>query len=43
MLQGMNARFAPRSFMTSSREWIFYGAVAVVAGLWLAAWSRKRN
>jgi hypothetical protein len=42
MLQGMNSRFAPRSFMTDSKEWILFGAIAVVAGLWLATRSRRR-
>lgn len=43
MLQGLNSRYAPRSFMTDNRQWILYGAVAVVAGMWLAAWSRRRQ
>lgn len=42
MLQGMNARLAPVSFMTNNRLWIVYGAVTVVTGLWLAARSRGR-
>lgn len=43
MLQGLNARFAPRSFMTNSRPWILYGAVAVAGGLLLARWGRNQG
>lgn len=39
--QGLNLPFAPRSFMTSDRTWIFLGAVAVVIGAALVAWARR--
>jgi hypothetical protein len=39
--QGLNLPFAPRSFMTSDRTWIFLGAVAVVIGVALVAWARR--
>ncbi len=40
--QGLNIPFAPASFMTADRAWIFIGAVAVVAGLVLIGWARQR-
>ncbi len=43
MLQGLNSRFAPRSFMTGNREWVLYGALTLVAGLALAAWGTRRK
>ncbi len=42
MLQGMNARFVPQSFMTNNRAWVLYGAVAVVAGIAVLVWSRRQ-
>jgi len=42
MAQGLNLPFAPRSFMTANRTWILLGAIAVVGGCALVAWSRQR-
>ena len=41
--QGLNLAWAPRSFMTADRTWIFIGAVAALAGAVLIGWSRQRN
>jgi uncharacterized membrane protein HdeD (DUF308 family) len=43
MLQGMNSRYAPRSFMTDSREWILFGAIAVALGVWMTASARRKE
>ncbi len=40
--QGLNLPFAPRSFMTSDRSWIIFGAVAVVIGGATVSWARRR-
>ena len=40
--QGLNLPFAPRSFMTSDRSWIIFGAVAVVVGGATVSWARRR-
>jgi hypothetical protein len=40
--QGLNMPFAPRSFMTSDRSWIIFGAVAVVIGGATVSWARRR-
>lgn len=42
LLQGLNVAFAPKSFMTGDRTWVFIGAVTLVAGLAIAAWSLRR-
>jgi hypothetical protein len=39
LLQGLNASFAPQSFMTDDRGWVWLGGLAVVGGLALAGWS----
>jgi hypothetical protein len=42
-LQGLNAPFAPRSFMTADPLWIALGLVTVVAGLALGATAWRRG
>jgi hypothetical protein len=39
-LQGAN--ILPGSFMTGDRRWLVIGAVLLVIGLGLVAWSRRR-
>lgn len=41
ILQGFNVTFAPQSFMTGSRIWILFGALALVGGLSLSWWARS--
>ena len=41
--QGLDLDWAPGSFMTADRLWIFLGAVAAVAGTILIGWSRQRD
>lgn len=41
-LQGFNAPFAPKSFMTGDPLWIVLGIVTLLAGLVLATWSWRR-
>jgi hypothetical protein len=41
--QGLDLAWAPQSFMTADRLWIFIGAVAAVAGAVLIGWSRSRG
>jgi hypothetical protein len=43
LLQGLNASFAPQSFMTNNRSWVAIGGLAVFAGLALAGWSWRRG
>jgi uncharacterized membrane protein len=43
MAQGLDLEWAPSSFMTADRLWVFLGAVAVLAGVVLIGWSRQRN
>lgn len=43
MAQGLNLPFAPRSFMTADRSWVLIGAVAVVAGVVVLGWGRRRG
>ena len=38
ILQGLNIAFAPQSFMTGDRLWIWIGVVAVVVGVGLVWW-----
>lgn len=40
--QGLNLPFAPRSFMTSDRTWIVFGAIAVMGG-GVLVWSGRRQ
>jgi hypothetical protein len=40
--QGLNLPFAPRSFMTSDRAWIVFGAIAVMGGGVLVWRGRQR-
>ena len=42
MAQGLNLPFAPRSFMTSDRTWIVFGAIAVMGGGFLVWRGRQR-
>jgi uncharacterized membrane protein len=41
--QGLDLEWAPGSFMTADRLWVFLGAVAAVAGAILIGWSRQRD
>lgn len=41
--QGLDLPFAPGSFMTADRAWVLIGAIVVVAGVVLVAWSRQRG
>lgn len=41
ILQGFDVPFAPRSFMTGNREWVFIGAAGVVVGVALVIGSRR--
>jgi hypothetical protein len=41
--QGLNLPWAPTSFMTDDRTWVFIGAVAVVAGAALIGRGRPRR
>ena len=38
--QGLDLAFAPSSFMTADRLWIFLGALAALTGSILIGWSR---
>lgn len=40
VLQGLN--ILPGSFMTGDIKWAIYGGIAVVVGLILIVWSRRR-
>lgn len=40
VLQGLN--ILPGSFMTGDMKWAIYGGVAIVVGLGLVAWSRRK-
>jgi hypothetical protein len=35
ILQGLDVAFAPQSFMTNNRWWVYWGILAVVAGVFL--------
>ena len=39
--QGLDLPFAPSSFMTAERLWVFIGAVAAVAGVALLSTARR--
>ncbi|HEX5696822.1 MAG TPA: hypothetical protein VFZ15_10560 [Acidimicrobiia bacterium] len=39
-LQGLDASFAPKSFMSGDRAWVWFGILAVVGGGALA-WSAR--
>ena len=41
VLQGLN--ILPGSFMTGDIKWAIYGGVAIVVGLGLVAWSRRKT
>lgn len=41
VLQGLN--ILPGSFMTGDIKWAIYGGIAVVVGLVLVVWSRRRT
>ena len=41
--QGLDLEWAPSSFMTADRLWIFIGAVAALAGAILIGWARQRD
>jgi hypothetical protein len=41
MAQGLNLPFAPRSFMTADRAWLFIGAATVLAGAVVIGWSGR--
>ncbi len=40
-LQGLNATFVPKSFMTGSSTWIVLGLVALIAGIGIAVSGRR--
>ena len=40
VLQGLN--ILPGSFMTGDIKWAIYGGVAIVVGLGLVVWSRRK-
>jgi hypothetical protein len=35
VLQGLDVAFAPQSFMTNNRWWVYWGILAVVVGVFL--------
>jgi hypothetical protein len=35
VLQGLDVAFAPHSFMTNNRWWVYWGILAVVVGVFL--------
>ncbi len=39
--QGLDLPFAPTSFMTADRLWVFIGAVAALTGAVLIGWARR--
>lgn len=41
VLQGLDVRFAPKSFMTGQTSWTVWGASAMLAGLLVLWWDRK--
>ncbi len=41
VLQGLDAPFAPQSFITGSAPWVIWGSLAVVAGAAILWWDRK--
>lgn len=41
-LQGLDAPFAPQSFMTDDSEWVLWGAIAIGLGGGLI-WSSRRS
>jgi hypothetical protein len=43
VLQGLNAEFAPNSFMTGSRVWLIVGVVTFVGGMALVRLSLMRR
>jgi len=41
ILQGLDVAFAPQSFMTNDRQWVLWGALAVVIGAGLIWFGRR--
>lgn len=41
-LQGLNATFVPRSFMTGSSTWVILGLVSMAAGIGIAVSGRGK-
>lgn len=41
--QGLDLEWAPRSFMTDDRAWIFIGAAAALTGAVLVGWAKSRT
>ena len=41
--QGLGLEWAPQSFMTADRLWVFIGAIVALAGAVLIGWSRQRT
>jgi hypothetical protein len=41
--QGLDLPFAPSSYMTADRTWIFIGSGMVVSGIALVGWSLRRR
>lgn len=42
LLQGLNAPFVPRSFMSGDSTWVLIGALGIIVGVGLAVWSWRR-
>ena len=41
VLQGLDVAFAPQSFMTNDRLWVWLGGAVVVGGVALVWWGRR--
>ncbi|MEE9176887.1 MAG: hypothetical protein V3U46_00510 [Acidimicrobiia bacterium] len=41
ILQGFDVAFAPESFMTGNRSWVFWGGAAVASGAAMIWWQRR--
>jgi hypothetical protein len=41
--QGLDLPFAPQSFMTADRTWVFIGAVTALAGGVVVGWARQKR
>ena len=46
ILQGLDAAFAPKSFMTDDRQWVLWGGLALISGavlIWFGRRGRPRR